>query len=302
MKPRKSERNHLPARIFSSVLVLTLVFLTGTSTVCAESSSASKSSGIPAASASSGISAASKDSGTSSASAEESSSAQADGKILLLHTNDVHCAVDQTKDSSGNVTGLGYAALASYKKKMTAEYGAENVTLLDAGDSIQGGSIGTLSSGSWIINIMNRVGYDLAVPGNHEFDFGISQFLNLTKMASFPYLSCNLTTKADGKRILDAYKILSYGNTKIAYVGISTPESITKSTPAYFQDENGNYLYSFAEDSDGSSLYRAVQTAVDSAKAEGPIMSSLSDIWVKRALQTSGPVPRSSPIRPESTS
>ena len=88
-------------------------------------------------------------------------------------------------------------------------------------------------------------------------------------MASFPYLSCNLTSKADGKRILDAYKILSYGDTKVAYVGISTPESITKSTPAYFQDENGNYLYSFAEDSDGTSLYKAVQTAVDSAKAEG---------------------------------
>lgn len=269
MKFRKSERNHLSVCIFSSVLALTLAFLTGTSAVCAETSAASVSSGASGASVSSGASAASDSSGASSASSEDSSSAQEDGKILLLHTNDVHCAVDQTKDSSGNVTGLGYAALASYKKKMIAEYGTENVTLLDAGDSIQGGSIGTLSSGSWIINIMNRVGYDLAVPGNHEFDFGLSQFLNLTKMASFPYLSCNLTSKADGKRILDAYKILSYGDTKIAYVGISTPESITKSTPAYFQDENGNYLYSFAEDSDGTSLYKAVQTAVDSAKAEG---------------------------------
>ena len=62
---------------------------------------------------------------------------------------------------------------------------------------------------------------------------------------------------------------MDYGGTKVAFVGITTPESFEKSTPAYFQDDNGNFIYSFSEDKDGSALYKTVQTTVDAAKAEG---------------------------------
>jgi len=195
--------------------------------------------------------------------------AEETGRIVILHTNDVHCSVDQTTDASGAVTNIGYAAVAAYKKAMQSEYGASSVTLIDAGDHIQGGNIGALSKGAWIIDIMNQTGYDIAVPGNHEFDYGFDRFLELTKKAKFPYLCCNLTRLSDNATVFNPWKMVSYGNKKVAYVGIDTPESFTKSTPAFFQDANGNYIYSFAEDASGQKLYDTVQNAVNAARNAG---------------------------------
>lgn len=85
----------------------------------------------------------------------------ADTQIVILHTNDVHCGIDQTTDEeTGAVTNIGYAGVAAYKAEMEAQYGADNVILVDGGDAIQGGPIGTLSKGSYIVDIMNQVGYD----------------------------------------------------------------------------------------------------------------------------------------------
>lgn len=180
--------------------------------------------------------------------------------IVVLFTNDVHCTADD---------GMTYAAVAGYKAQMQDAVGADNVTLVDNGDAIQGGILGTLSDGEWIVDIMNEVGYDLAVPGNHEFDFGMDQFLDIAEnQASYQYLSCNFLD-ADGENVLDPYTIVSYGDTDIAYVGISTPETISKSTPVYFQDENGNYIYSFCQDKTGEALYDRVQDTVDDARADG---------------------------------
>lgn len=252
------KKNMIARRLSAALLILGLILPMTVGNAAAESGS----------SAASG-SAASSASGSTSSAASGSTSSSQGGKIVILHTNDVHCAVDQVKDSSGKITSLGYAAVASYKKKMQEEYGAGCVSLIDAGDSIQGGNIGTLSTGSWLINIMNHVGYDLSVPGNHEFDFGVDRFLELTKTASFPFLSCNFMTVSDSRLLLSPYKIMTYGNTKVAYVGICTPESYTKSTPAFFKDDSGNLLYGFDADSDGTALYKAVQNAVDSARNEG---------------------------------
>lgn len=191
--------------------------------------------------------------------AAENTAADADD-IVVLFTNDVHCTADD---------GMTYAAVAGYKAQMEEAVGADNVTLVDNGDAIQGGILGTLSDGEWIVDIMNEVGYDLAVPGNHEFDFGMDQFLDIAEnQASYQYLSCNFLD-ADGENVLDPYTIVSYGDTDIAYVGISTPETISKSTPVYFQDENGNYIYSFCQDKTGEALYDRVQDIVDEARADG---------------------------------
>lgn len=202
------------------------------------------------------------------AAAEEAAPADNSGKIVILHTNDVHCGIDQTtKDDA--ITGIGYAGVAAYKAEMEAAYGASSVTLVDAGDAIQGGPIGTLTKGSAIVEIMNKVGYDLAIPGNHEFDYGMDNFLSLaTEKAEYTYV-CSNFTDLDGKAVFDAYKILTYGDVKIAYVGIDTPETFTKSTPTYFQNDKGEYIYSFQQGNDGKDLYAAVQKAVDAAKAEG---------------------------------
>ncbi len=140
------------------------------------------------------------------------------GKIVILHTNDVHCGIDQAKNEEGEVTNMGYAGVAAYKTAMETEYGAGNVTLVDAGDAIQGGPIGTLSKGAYIVDIMNEVGYDLAIPGNHEFDYGMENFLSLAKeKAEYEYLCANFTD-LEGNPVLEGYKVLTYGDVKVGYV------------------------------------------------------------------------------------
>ena len=180
------------------------------------------------------------------------------GDIVLLFTNDVHCGVDDA---------IGYAGLAAYKNHLEAE--GFPVVLIDAGDAVQGAVIGTLSSGTYLIDLMNAVGYDLAVPGNHEFDYGMDQFFALTEQAEFPYISCNFTDLRTGEPVFNGYLMMEVGGAKIAFVGICTPKTITSSTPAYFQDENGEFIYGFQQDEDGTALYTVVQETVDAARAEG---------------------------------
>ena len=180
--------------------------------------------------------------------------------IVILHTNDVHCGVSD---------GLGYAGVAAYKAEMEQTH--SYVTLVDCGDAVQGAPIGLLSAGSYLVDIMNEVGYDFATFGNHEFDYKLPRLAELTKQAKYQYLSCNFKYigKGTSNVAYKPYEIVDYGGTKVAFVGITTPESFEKSTPAYFQDDNGNFIYSFSEDKDGSALYKTVQTTVDAAKAEG---------------------------------
>jgi len=182
----------------------------------------------------------------------------ADQDIVILYTNDVHCGVDDN---------IGYAGLALYKTQILQQ--TSYVALIDAGDSIQGAPIGTLSEGGYLIDIMNRVGYDFAVPGNHEFDYGMPRFLELAEKLNCGYYSCNFIDIRTGSSVFSPYKIMAFGNTKVAFVGATTPESFTKSTPAYFQDAAGNYIYSFGEDESGQKLYDSVQSSVDAARAEG---------------------------------
>lgn len=185
------------------------------------------------------------------------------GAIVIVHTNDVHCAVDDN---------LGYAKLVNYAKAMRSTYGADNVTLVDAGDAVQGKAMGTLTNGEYLIDVMNECGYDFAIPGNHEFDYGMTQFNTLVARANAKYLSCNFTDLRTGNLMFDAYAMREYdtavGKRKVAYLGICTPESLTKSSPAHFQ-EDGIYRYGFCEDDSGTKLYDAVQSAVDQARADG---------------------------------
>ena len=177
--------------------------------------------------------------------------------VVILHTNDVHTATD------------GYPAVASYRQEMEAQYGADRVTLVDAGDAIQGGPIGTLTQGASLVDMMNYVGYDYAIPGNHEFDYGMDVLLDLAEnKAQYTYLSCNLLDNG-GQSVFAPYAVEDYGDVQVAYVGISTPETLTKSNPTHFQDGSGSYIYSFCEDSSGQVLYTAVQKAVDSARSDG---------------------------------
>ena len=183
-----------------------------------------------------------------------------EGGAVVLFTNDIHCTSDE---------GMTYAAIAGYKAEMEAVYGADNVILADDGDAIQGGLLGAMSDGSWIAAIMNEVGYDFAVPGNHEFDFGMDNFLDIAwNQAEYTYLSCNFLDD-DGEQVLEPYQIVTMDGKEVAFIGISTPETLTKAAPAYFQDASGNYIYGFCQGADGQALYDQVQDTVDAARADG---------------------------------
>jgi len=179
-----------------------------------------------------------------------------EGEVMILFTNDIHCGVDE---------GFGYAGLKSIRDNL--EESGYTTILVDNGDAIQGDSIGALSKGENIIDIMNDLKYDIAIPGNHEFDYGVDQFLSLVKKANFPYISCNF--RKNGNLVMEPYIIKEAAGIKIAFVGVTTPKTITSSTPKYFQDEHGNYIYDFMQGDTGDEVYAAVQNAVDSARAEG---------------------------------
>lgn len=181
-----------------------------------------------------------------------------DKDIIIIYTNDVHCGFDDN---------VGYAGVEFYKhemKKLTPY-----VTLVDAGDFVQGATIGTISNGRYIIEIMNAMNYDLAVPGNHEFDYGWSQFENFVKNLKCGFVACNLRDSKTGELLFKPYRIFTYGETKIAFVGACTPETLTKSIPSTFKDEEGNYIYDFDGDFTGEKICASIQKAVDDARSEG---------------------------------
>ena len=184
--------------------------------------------------------------------------------VVVLFTNDIHCGVDQNDDS------IGIAGLAKIKKELETTH--NHVALVDNGDAVQGELIGTISKGEYLVKLMNFVGYDFATLGNHEFDYTMPQLKKLIDMADAEYISCNfqyIGPEDPDSVSLAGYKVVDYDGLKVGYVGITTPESLTKSTPAYFQDAEGNWIYTFCNDETGEKLYEAVQTAVDAARAEG---------------------------------
>ena len=186
--------------------------------------------------------------------------------IVVLYTNDVHTYID--KD-------LTYSLVSAYRDTL------ENVLLVDAGDHIQGTAYGGMDSGATITALMNAARYDLATLGNHEFDYGMDGCMNAVERAEFPYVSCNFRHESDGvpgESVLDRYKIFEVAGVRIAFVGVTTPETFTATTPAYFQDGNGNYIYGIAGGSDGGELYAAVQAAIDAAAEEADLVIGLGHL------------------------
>ena len=181
--------------------------------------------------------------------------------IAILYTNDVHTYIDGS---------LSYDVIAAIKADLQTKYA--HVILVDAGDHVQGTAYGAMDKGASIVEMMNAAGYDVATLGNHEFDYGMQGCLNVIDWADYDYISSNFYNEASGVRgenVLNSYKIFDCAGEKIAFVGITTPETFSKSTPAYFQDGSGNFIYGIAGGTDGSALYADVQKAINDAKAAG---------------------------------
>ena len=189
--------------------------------------------------------------------AAEETAVEKNGDVYILYTSDIHCGVDQ---------GFGIAGL--WQIRDTLEKQGYTVLLVDDGDAIQGELMGTLSRGEAMIDLMNELHYDVAIPGNHEFSYGADRFMELTRKAEFPYICCNFLK--EGEQVFPSYIIKEAAGIRIAFVGVVTPTTIVSAAPAYFQNEQGEFIYSFMqEDKTGEEVYQAVQQAVDDARAEG---------------------------------
>lgn len=175
--------------------------------------------------------------------------------IVILYDNDVHCNVDSYED------------MAALKKEMQEQ--SNYVSVVSCGDYLQGDVIGAISKGKAIVQIMNKVGYDVVAIGNHEFDYGVPRLKSLVKSMNAKVVAGNFVKKSTGKPVFRSYTIKTYGKRKVAFVGVTTPESFTKSTPAYFQNSKGEFIYDFYGDSTGKLLAERVQKVVNTARKNG---------------------------------
>ena len=193
--------------------------------------------------------------------------------VSILYTNDVHTYIDKQSPK------LTYAAIADLKQSY--QNAGKDVLLVDAGDHVQGTAYGSMDEGASIIKLMNAAGYDVATPGNHEFDYGMDRAKAIMKEADFPYLSCNWVDLRTTLRVLPSVKVFVRGGRRIAFVGVTTPETFTKSTPAYFMDKaQRKYIYDIQGGEDGKKLYDAVQKAIDKAKLLADVVIGLGHLGV----------------------
>ena len=177
--------------------------------------------------------------------------------IIILHTNDVHCGVQDT---------IGYDGLMLYKKQLLNKY--NNVMLVDAGDHIQGGTFGLLTQGETIIDLMNKMEYEVVTLGNHEFDYGIDQLTILGKSLNSGYISSNYCYKKNKTSIYPPYKIVEKGGKKIGFIGVATPQTLSKTYLITVLDENGELVYDFLTENHSQELYDRVQQHIDELKKE----------------------------------
>lgn len=180
--------------------------------------------------------------------------------IYIFYTSDVHCGFEEN---------LTLASVKSLVDETKAEH--EFVSLVDIGDYLQGGTLGSLSKGKLCIDLMNKTGYDIATVGNHEFDYGMEELAKRFEEADFDIVASNVIYSGNGKNIfsdIPEYVIKDYGGTKVAFLGILTPQSILQSTPKYFM-ENGEFVYDFYSGNNGEDLYAKVQSLVDEAREQG---------------------------------
>lgn len=201
--------------------------------------------------------------------------------ITIVYTNDVHSYIENVKkDDTGNVIGDGlrFSKIAAMVKDMRAD--GQNVLLVDAGDEIQGDIYGAMDEGENIIKIMKATGYQLATPGNHDFDYGVIQCLRLIEEAGFPYVTCNFHSTKTKEIIFEPSHIFEIAGKKIAFVGVTTPETITSSTPTYFQDEKGEFIYTVDGISNPEDMYISVQNAIDNVKNDVDYVIGIGHVGV----------------------
>lgn len=190
---------------------------------------------------------------------EEKNKNKLSDDIIILFTNDVHCRI---------MENIGYDGLSLYKKELKKKY--KTVLTVDTGDAIQGGAIGLLSKGVDIINIMNLVGYDVANLGNHEFDYGVEQLKKLSNILNCNYICANCCYLKNKTSLFPPYKIITIDSErKIAFIGIDTPQTISKTILNSFLDEDGKLVYDFLTGNNGIELFDTIQNYINEVRLKG---------------------------------
>lgn len=184
--------------------------------------------------------------------------------IVVMYENDVHCGVD------------GYAKFAALRSEFQAQ--TPYVTTVSAGDFVQGGDVGSMTTGAGIIDIMNYVGYDFVTLGNHEFDYGLERMTYLLDKLNATVVDANYCHLPSKELIYKPYYIKEYGKVKVAYMGLTTPSTLTSTSPLKFMDENGNRVYDFMRDE----LDEQTNRMAAQARSEGAdyvvLLSHMGDI------------------------
>ena len=171
--------------------------------------------------------------------------------IVILYDNDVHGTV------------AGYPLMANLRDQMRQL--TSHVTLVSCGDYLSGNPYGTVSLGGYPVRLMNAVGYDYVTLGNHEFDFGMQTMKQRVSQLNAQVLCCNFSSVGQVRSIYPSYDIRRYGNRKVAFIGITTPNVPTLSTPTFFQGSLSRWLYTFYP----TALDSLLQCRVDEVLHEG---------------------------------
>jgi len=187
--------------------------------------------------------------------------------ITVIYENDAHSTLP------------GYAKLATLKAQTLKEN--KNVLTVSGGDFtvdfMSRSTLGTKSKGAGIIEIMNSIGYDYIVTGNHDYDFGMETLQKNMAALKAAVVCCNLKKTADGSNVFTPYEIRKIGGKKLAFIGVGTPKTISGRNKTLFSDENGNLLYTFCNET----LFDEVQQNIDKARKEGAdyviVLSHLGD-------------------------
>jgi 2',3'-cyclic-nucleotide 2'-phosphodiesterase (5'-nucleotidase family) len=179
--------------------------------------------------------------------------------IIILFTNDVHCGI---------MENIGYDGLSLYKKELKEKY--KTVLTVDTGDAIQGGAIGILSRGMDIVNIMNKIHYDVTILGNHEFDYGISQIKYISEKLNNSYICSNCCFRKNKTSIFPPYKIIKINsNTSIGFIGVDTPQTFSKTFLHSCIDKDGKPVYDFLTHNNGKELYDTLQKYINEVQTKG---------------------------------
>lgn len=205
--------------------------------------------------------------------------------FTIVYTNDIHGYIGNKKDENSEDDVLRLSNVSKMVKDMRAD--GRNVILVDAGDEFQGATYAAIDEGKSISKLMNAAGYEVATIGNHEFDYGANRLFQLVDMATYDFITCNFHTidpEATGDPFETA-KLVTLGDTVVAFIGITTPETITTSSPVYFQNEKGEYIYAIDGSEAPEDLYNSVQTAIDSVRDKADFVIALGHVGIDLGAQ-----------------